>query len=108
MYADKTEHNIKMSKAVKRYQGLLRDMYEFIISNTPLDDAKKKEEFAKIEKRYQRVARERGAIIENVVKIERKEDVPFIFEDTDFSISTIRKLIREGEEDAEQVLAGKN
>ncbi|HEX6561435.1 MAG TPA: patatin-like phospholipase family protein [Nitrososphaera sp.] len=104
MYADRTEHNIKMSKAVKRYLELLRDMYE-LISDMPLDDDGKKDRFAKIEKRYQRVARARGAIIENVVKIERKEDVPFIFEDADFSIATIKKLIKEGEQDAERALA---
>ncbi|AIF84782.1 putative esterase of the alpha-beta hydrolase superfamily [Candidatus Nitrososphaera evergladensis SR1] len=102
MYTDRTDHNIKMSKAVKRYLELLRDMYEFI-SDMPLDDAKK-EKFLEIEKKYHRVARERGAIIENVVKIERKEDIPFIFEDADFSIATIRKLIRKGEQDAEQAL----
>lgn len=102
MYTDRTENNIKMSKAVKRYLELLRDMYEFI-SDMPLDNAKK-EKFLKIEKKYHRVARERGAIIENVVKIERKEDVPFIFEDADFSIATIKKLIGEGEKDAEQAL----
>jgi NTE family protein len=102
MYADRTDHNIKMSKAVKRYLELLRDMYEFI-SDMPLDNDKK-EKFLKIEKKYHRVARERGAIIENVMKIERKEDIPFIFEDADFSIATIKKLIKEGEKDAEQAL----
>ncbi|MEO9363501.1 MAG: patatin-like phospholipase family protein [Nitrososphaera sp.] len=106
MYADRTDHNIKMSKAVKRYLELLRDMHEFI-SDMPLDDGKK-EKFAKIERKYQRVARERGAIIDEVVKIERKEDVPFIFEDADFSIATIKKLIKEGEQDAERALAGRN
>ncbi len=102
MYTDRTDNNIKMSKAVKRYLGLLREMYEFI-SDMPLDNSKK-EKFLQIEKKYHRVARERGAIIENVVKIERREDIPFIFEDTDFSVATIRKLILEGEKDAEQAL----
>jgi NTE family protein len=102
MYTDRTDHNIQMSKAVKNYLELLRDMYEFI-SGVPLDDAKRKE-FLNIERKYHRVARRRGSIIENVIKIERKEDVPFIFEDADFSVPTIKKLIKEGEQDAESAL----
>jgi NTE family protein len=103
IYADKTDHNIHMSKAVKCYLELLREMYEFI-GEMPIDDDNKKKKFSSIEKKYHRVARRRGTIIEKVVKIERKEDVPFIFEDADFSISTIKKLIREGQRDAEQAL----
>ncbi len=102
MYTDRTEHNIQMSKAVKNYLDLLRNMYEFI-STVPLDDVKRKE-FLGIERKYHRVARQRGSIIENVIKIERKEDVPFIFEDADFSLPTIKKLIKEGEQDAEKAL----
>ena len=36
--------------------------------------------------------------------IERSEDIHFIFEDADFSANTIRKLIRQGERDAETAI----
>lgn len=102
MYSDKTDHNIKMSRAISRYLTLLREMHD-LLSNVKLDD-KMKDRFLHMEREYHRLADDRGAIIEKVVKIERKEEVHFIFEDADFSISTIRKLIKQGEEDAERVL----
>ena len=52
------------------------------------------------------MATARGAIIEHVVKIERKEDTHYIFEDADFSVATIKKLIRQGEQEAEEALKG--
>jgi NTE family protein len=61
--------------------------------------------FKGIEKEYHKLADERGAIIEKITRIERKEDVHFLFEDADFSVDTIRKLIRQGEKDTEDVLA---
>ena len=102
MYTDKTDHNIRMSKAVKRYLTLLHEMHA-ILSSAELK-GELKERFLKLEQEYHKVATVRGAIIEQVVKIERKEDVHFIFEDADFSAPTIKKLIKQGEEDTEQVL----
>ncbi len=49
-----------------------------------------------------------GAIISDIMRIERTEDVHFLFDDADFSISTIKHLIKEGENDAENVLTGKD
>ena len=42
-----------------------------------------------------------------IMKIERIEDIHFIFEDADFSTATIKNLIKQGEEDAENVLSGR-
>lgn len=103
MYSDKTDHNIRMSKIVKRYLTLLHEMHH-ILSSAELK-GELKERFLKLEQEYHKVATVRGAIIEQVIKIERKEDVHFIFEDADFSAPTIRKLIKQGEEDAAQVLS---
>ena len=55
-----------------------------------------------------KLARRRGAIINEIVRIERPEKTHFLFEDADFSIATIKKLIRQGEEDTEKALATKN
>jgi NTE family protein len=103
MHTDKTDHNIKMSKVISRYLTLLREMHD-IICNVQLDD-NMKAWFKGIEKEYHKLADERGAIIEKITRIERKEDVHFLFEDADFSVDTIRKLIRQGEKDTEDVLA---
>lgn len=104
MYSDKTHHNIRMSKAVKRYLKLLHEMHT-ILSNADLK-GELRERFLRLEQEYHKVATVRGAIIDQVIKIERKEEVPFIFEDADFSMRTVRKLIKQGEEDANQVLNG--
>jgi NTE family protein len=42
-----------------------------------------------------------------VTKIERSESIHFLFEDADFSIATIRNLIRQGEADALAAVAKK-
>jgi NTE family protein len=105
MHTDKTDHNVKMSKIITRYLGLLKEMHE-IISTVNLDK-KAKARLKKIESEYHKLACERGAIIEEIIRVERKEDTHFLLEDADFSLATIKQLIRQGEEDAETVLAKK-
>ncbi len=62
--------------------------------------------FFQIEKEYHKLAGDRGTVIEEITKIERNEDIHFIFEDADFSTATIKNLIKQVEEDAENVLTG--
>lgn len=102
MHTDRTDHNIQMSRVIKRYLKLLNEMHD-LLKGLPLDD-KMKDRFAKMEMEYNKLAGQRGAIIEDVIKIERKEDVPFIFEDADFSTTTIKELIKQGETEAEKIL----
>ncbi|MDE1765628.1 MAG: patatin-like phospholipase family protein [Thaumarchaeota archaeon] len=106
MHVDKTDHSVMMSKVISRYLVLLKEMHD-IIGHVPLDD-KMKTRFGKLEPEYHKLAKERGAIIKEVIRIERKEESFFIFEDADFSLTTIRKLIEQGEKDAERVLAQKD
>jgi NTE family protein len=105
MHTDKTDHNVRMSKVISKYLLLLKEMHE-IISNVKLDQEMEKR-FRKIEGEYHKVAEERGAVIEDITRIERAEELHFIFEDIDFSIATIKKLIKQGEDDAEKALEQK-
>jgi NTE family protein len=105
MHTDRTDHNVKMSKVISKYLLLLREMHD-IISNAQLDE-ELHERFRKIESEYHQIADARGAIIDEITRIERSEDAPFIFEDADFSIATIKKLIRQGEDDARKALKHK-
>lgn len=105
MHTDKTDHNVRMSKVISRYLTLLKEMHE-IISNVKLDQEMEKR-FRKIEGEYHKLAEQRGAIIEDITRIERTEDLHFIFEDIDFSVATIKKLIKQGEEDSERALEDK-
>lgn len=103
MHSDKTEHNVRMSRVITRYLELLNDMHD-LLNNANLDE-KGRAEFKKLEPEYHKLAEQRGAIIEDIIRIERREDSHFLFEDADFSIATIQKLIKEGEEEAEAVLS---
>lgn len=105
MHIDKTDHNVRMSKIITRYLTIIKEMHEIIEEN--ILDAKDKERFSKLELEYHKLACERGAIIRDIVRIERKEDKHFLFEDTDFSEATIKELIKTGEDDAEKILAKK-
>ena len=105
MHTDKTDNNVRMSKVISRYLLIMREMHD-IISNAQLDEELQKR-FLDIEPDYHKLAEARGAIIDEIIRIERSEDVPFLFEDADFSLATIKKLIKQGENDTEKALAKK-
>ncbi len=102
MHSDKTEHNVKMSKVISRYVDIIKKMHD-LLEKTELDK-KSQEEMKKLEPEYHKLASKRGAIIKNIVRIERKEDTHFLFEDADFSLSKIKHLINEGVHDAVDTL----
>ncbi len=106
MHVDKTDHSVLMSKVISRYLTLLKELHD-IITHVSLDNNMKKR-FERLEPEYHKLAKERGAIIKEIIRIERKEESFFIFEDADFSLTTIKKLIKQGEKDAERVLAQSN
>ena len=108
MQADKTDQTIRMSKIVSRYLTIINKMHD-ILESVPLDDVNRKK-LAEVEPEFNKLACQRGAIINEIVRVERKEDSHYLFEDADFSIETIKKLIKSGEEDARKVLEnfGKN
>lgn len=105
MHTDKTDNSMKISKVISTYLLLMREMHD-ILSNAHLD-RDLHERFTKIELEYHKLANARGAIIDEITRIERTEDAPFLFEDADFSLATIKKLIKQGEDDTEKALAGK-
>ena len=113
IYTDKTDNTIRLSRIISRYLSLLKEMHDLLMitSNAKLKeghDAKVKERFKKMETEYNKLAHQRGAIIKKIVRIERPEKTHFLFEDADFSVATIKKLIRQGEEDTERVLVTNN
>lgn len=105
MHTDKTDHSVRMSKVISKYLLLLREMHD-IISNAQLDK-ELHERFRKLEPEYHQIADARGAIIDEITRIERTEHIHFLFEDADFSRTTIKNLIKQGEADAETALTEK-
>jgi NTE family protein len=113
IYTDKTDNNIRLSTIMSRHLSLLKEMHDLLMisyvkSKGKCNDSDFKERFDKMEQEYNKLARRRGAIIKEIVRIERPEKTHFLFEDADFSIATIKKLIRQGEEDTDKALAAKN
>jgi NTE family protein len=100
IHTDKTLHNERMSKVVSRYIRLLENMHQIIASSS----GKVKTKFRKLEKEYDKLIKRRGAIIQDLIRIERTEDTHFLFEDADFSLDTIKNLIKQGEKDAEEAI----
>ena len=106
MYTDKTASNVRTSKIISKYLSLLKDMHDYIMSSTIQSPNKfSNQKLATIEDEYNKLAHQRGAIIQDIVRIERTEDSRFLFEDADFSFETIKKLIIQGYNDTEIALA---
>jgi NTE family protein len=109
IYTDKTDSSIRLSKIISRYLSLLNEMHDLLTIIAKNDQRlehnfRLKERFTRMENEYGKLAVRRGAIIKEIVSIERPEKTHFLFEDADFSITTIKKLIRQGEKDAERAV----
>jgi NTE family protein len=105
LYTDKTDSNVRTSKIISKYLSLLKDMHDYMTSRTIQSSNKlNNEKLAKIEEEYNKLVHQRGAVIQDIVRIERAEESRFLFEDADFSFETIKKLIAQGYNDAERAL----
>jgi len=104
IFMDKTNTNIEMLKIRERYLSLLKKIHDIINADDAKIDEKSKAKFKEIESEYNELVHGYGAVIEEVTRIGRKEKMHYLFEDGDFSAYRIKKLITEGEEDAEKVL----
>ena len=100
IFMDKTNTNIEMLKIRERYLSLLKKIHDIINADDAKIDEKSKAKFKEIESEYNELVHGYGAVIEEVTRIGRKEKMHYLFEDGDFSAYRIKKLIREGEEDA--------
>lgn len=106
LYIDKTDQNVRMSRMMTRHLRLLREMHD-VLRRGRFDDSLKTR-LQQIQQEYHKLCHERGAAMKDITRIERKEESQFIFEDADFSLPTIRKLIKQGEQEADAVLAKKS
>ena len=97
MFSDKTLHNIRMSKAITFYLRLINDLYKMLEDNFDSPKREDKENFEKIRARYKKATEKHGAEIKDVYYIIRSEQFPSLYENADFSVTTIKDLIREGE-----------
>jgi NTE family protein len=102
-FSDKSQHSIKMSKVITRYLKYIEVLYQIIdkeIDPTRID----KKQLEKIRHTYTKMKCERGAEIKNIIHITRDESFPHYYENTDFSVETIRNSIKDGESKTNKIL----
>ena len=103
MFSDKTQRQIRMSKVITRYLKYIEELHQIIDKN--IDPAKiDKKQVEKLRQTYKKLKLERGAEIKNIIHITRDEPFPYYYEDTDFSLETIRNSIKQGESKTNEIL----
>jgi NTE family protein len=103
MFSDKSQQQIKMSKVITRYLRYIEDLYQLIDKN--IDPSKiDKKQLERIRHTYIKMKRERGAEIREIIHVIRDEPFPHFYENTDFSLETIRSSIRDGESKTNKIL----
>ena len=104
MFSDKSKSSIKMSRVITRYLKYIEELYQVIQNNLDLEKIDK-QRLESIRKTYRKVKHERGAQIKQIFRVTRDERIPRLYENTDFSKSTIKESINDGESKANEVLA---
>lgn len=100
LYCDKSESLSQISKLITRQLGLIENMYSEL--NFSKIDSKKLEY---IKKEYQQLVNKYGAKILNLTRISRETtESPYPLQNADFSIHTVKALIKEGESKAMEIL----
>ena len=103
MFSDKSQHQIKMAKVITRYLKYIEELYQIIDKN--IDPARiDKKQLEKIRHTFTKLKRERGAEIRDIIHVTRDESFPHFYENTDFSVETIRNSIKNGESKTNQIL----
>jgi NTE family protein len=104
IFMDKTDKNIQMLENFERYLLLLKKINTIINADDAQIDERTRARLKELEPEYYELSQRRGAIVKELTRIGRLEKMHFLLEDADFSSYRIKKLIKEGEEDAERVL----
>jgi NTE family protein len=103
MFSDKSQNNIKLSKVITRYLKYIEELYQIIDKN--IDPARiDKKQLQKIRRTFTKMRREHGAEIREIIHVTRDEPFPLYYENTDFSVETIRNSINDGESKTNQIL----
>jgi NTE family protein len=107
LFEDKTNVNTNVFKSISEQISLLDRMYEMLERAYAMDtlDKDSMESFRnQISPEYDKISTRRGAVIDEMISIQRQEKVHYLFEDADFSLDMIKQLIREGEQDTDKIL----
>ena len=103
MFSDKTESLEKMSRLITRHVNLIEELYDIVQAS----DKKKieKEKIDYINKEHYILVEKHGAKILKLKRIPRIiPESPYPLQNADFSVETIKELIRQGEKKAVEYL----
>ena len=103
MFSDKTESLEKMSRLITRHVNLIEELYDIVQAS----DKKKieKEKIDYINKEHYTLVEKHGAKILKLKRIPRIiPESPYPLQNADFSVETIKELIRQGEKKAVEYL----
>jgi NTE family protein len=107
LFTDRSiEEMVEISKTAKKDLLLIEQMHDFMVSEISTN-TKSKSKFNKIEEEYNNLVHDKqGLIMDKIVHLQRNERPGhhFVYEDADFSIDTIKELIIQGQEDAEDAI----
>jgi NTE family protein len=103
IFSDKTLHNVKMSRVITKYLRFIDELYKIVEEHAVISKLDI-ETRHKIQSKYKKFKMERGAEIKSIRYITREEKHPNIYENADFSLTTIKASISEGETRAKEVL----
>jgi NTE family protein len=103
MFTDKDNSLISMSRLITRHTTLIERLYNIFkqSNHSKLD----KDMINYIEKEHKTLVEKFGAKILKIKRISRENsDSPYLSQNADFSLTTIKKLITQGENKALEVL----
>jgi NTE family protein len=103
MFSDKTQSLEKMSRLITRHVNLIEALYDVFQSSEKLNIDKSKIEY--INKEHSSLVEKHGAKILKLNRITRiNPETPYPLQNADFSLDTIKELIRQGEKKALEYL----
>jgi NTE family protein len=104
MFSDKTLHSVQMSKAITYYLRFIDEIYHMLENHFNSENKEEKDKLEKIRIKYKKISEEHGAEIKGVYYITRTEPFPYLYENADFSVETIKSSIKDGELKTKEIL----
>ena len=86
IFMDKTNTNIEMLKIRERHLSLLKKIHDITNADDTKMDEKSKAKFKEIESEYNELVHGYWAVIDEVTRIGRKEEMDYLFEDGRFRL----------------------
>lgn len=106
LFSDKTSYDIAVVNKMTNFIELIENMHEFIEKNQNQFNKSSNADYEKIKTRYEETIEKAGSEILNISYISREVmDNPHPLKNADFSPETVKDLISQGEQKAEEALS---